>query len=166
MRACVRACIFSIVTLEPLSTLCVSFFIYFCFIADNISILMYIMWAILRLFSALGFGTGALHISIIIIAECLMSWERLLLMCEKWISQQQKHKAWGKRPQVWGVRQKWLARALTWWRWGEAPTAGSDAAGNRPCQLGHLAGRRTDQRCRHGSSSRSAVAPGVSRWAG
>ena len=38
-------------------------------IADNISILMYIMWVILRLFSALSRRVGALQISIIIMSE-------------------------------------------------------------------------------------------------
>ena len=56
--ACVRACarILRIVTLESLSTLCVSFFLSFCltyvFIADDISISMYIMFAILCLLSS------------------------------------------------------------------------------------------------------------------
>ena len=69
---CVCARIFCVVTLEPLSTLCVSFFYLFfftlhIFIADNISILMYIMCVILCLFSALSRRVGTLQISIIII---------------------------------------------------------------------------------------------------
>ena len=61
VRMCVRARIFGIVTFEPLSTLCVSFFFFsffffsvYIFIADNISISMYIMCVILHLFSALN----------------------------------------------------------------------------------------------------------------
>ena len=70
--ACMRVCIFCIVTLETLSTLCVSFFFFsymymlYIFIADNISILMYIMCVILCLFSALSRRVGALQISIIL----------------------------------------------------------------------------------------------------
>ena len=60
--------------LEPLVTLCVSFFFfsyiyyisYIC-IAHNISISMYIMCVILCLFSALSCGVGTLQISIIVI---------------------------------------------------------------------------------------------------
>ena len=53
-------CIFCIVTLEPLSTLSVSFlFLIYIFIADNISISMYIMCVILCLFSALSGRVGA-----------------------------------------------------------------------------------------------------------
>ena len=51
-RACVCVCILCIVTLEPLSTLCVSFKkklnIFFFFIAENISISMYTMRVIGR----------------------------------------------------------------------------------------------------------------------
>ena len=67
---CVCACIFCIVTLEPSSTLCVSFsffFLVYIFITDNISISMYIMCIMLRLFSALSHRVGSLQISIIII---------------------------------------------------------------------------------------------------
>ena len=56
--------------LEPLSTLCVSFLFfsyYIFFIADNISISMYITCFILCLFSALSCGVSALQISMIII---------------------------------------------------------------------------------------------------
>ena len=61
-------------TLELLSTLCVSFFVFYVliyfiyvFIIDNISISMFIMCVILCLFSALSRWVGALQISIIII---------------------------------------------------------------------------------------------------
>ena len=68
---CVSVCIFCIVTLEPLSTLCVSSFIYiyilFYFIADNISISMYSMCVILWLLAP-SCRAGALHISFIIMA--------------------------------------------------------------------------------------------------
>ena len=56
---CVCVCIFCIVTFEPLSTLCVrsffslSLFLIYIFIADDISISMYIMCVIQCLFSAL-----------------------------------------------------------------------------------------------------------------
>ena len=53
--------------LEPLSSLCVSFSIDICFIAENISISMNIMCVILCLFSALSRRVGALQISIITI---------------------------------------------------------------------------------------------------
>ena len=76
---CVCAHIFRIVTLEPLSTLCVSFSIYSCcfnffflnifFIADNISTSMYIMCVTQRLFSALSRRAGALQMAIIIIRD-------------------------------------------------------------------------------------------------
>ena len=58
-----------IFTLEPLSTLGVSFFLFlvYIFIADNISISMYIMCVILCLFSALSRRVGALQIFVIII---------------------------------------------------------------------------------------------------
>ena len=54
---------------KDFSTLCVSFFFFlaYIFIADNISISMYIMCVILCLFSALHRRVGALKISIIII---------------------------------------------------------------------------------------------------
>ena len=59
---------FCIVMLEPWST-CVWFFFFLIYIliADNISILLYIMCVILRLFSALSHRVGALQISVIII---------------------------------------------------------------------------------------------------
>ena len=65
---CLCVCIFCIVTLEPLST-CVRFFSFLICIltADDISILLYIMCVMLRLFSALSRRVGALQISIIII---------------------------------------------------------------------------------------------------
>ena len=56
--------------LEPLSTLCVSFLFfsyYIFFIADNISISVYITCFILCLFSALSCRVSALQISMIII---------------------------------------------------------------------------------------------------
>ena len=67
-----HVCGFFAVMLEPLSTLCVSFFsflyIYF-FIADNISISIYIMCVLLCLFSNLSRRVDALQISIIIIIK-------------------------------------------------------------------------------------------------
>ena len=65
-------CIFCIVTLEPLSTLCVSFFGFFLiyiFIVESIYISVYIMCVIpcSCLFSALSHRVGALQISMIII---------------------------------------------------------------------------------------------------
>ena len=58
------ACIFCIVTFEHLSTLCI-----YIFIADNISISMYILCVILCLFSALSRRVCALQIFIIIIIK-------------------------------------------------------------------------------------------------
>ena len=66
---CVCARIFCI-TLEPLSTLCVSFFLFshvHFLLLITFSISMYIMCVILCLFSALSRRAGALQISIIII---------------------------------------------------------------------------------------------------
>ena len=73
MRVCVCMCVrVCIVTLEPLSTLCVSFSIYIYFfksyfIADNISISMYVMCVMLCLFSTLIRRVGTLQISIIVV---------------------------------------------------------------------------------------------------
>ena len=55
---------------KDFSTLCVSFFFFltYIFIADNISIWMYIMCVMLCLFSALRRRVSALQISIIIIS--------------------------------------------------------------------------------------------------
>ena len=68
---CVRACvmrILRILTLESLSTLCVSFFLSFCltyvFIADDISISMYIMSVIPCLLSALSRRVGAFDVTV------------------------------------------------------------------------------------------------------
>ena len=69
MCVCVCVCIFCIVMLEPLSTLCVSFFLLYIYTVDNISISMYIMCVILCLFSTLSCRVGALQISIIIIKK-------------------------------------------------------------------------------------------------
>ena len=79
VRACVRACVCVYVCVCVsfpkicLSTLCVSFFLFlfffspfFLFIADSISISMYIMCVKLCLFSALSHWVGTLQISIII----------------------------------------------------------------------------------------------------
>ena len=73
LQWCVCVCIFYIVTLEPLSTRCVSFFFFLrrIFIADKISISMYIMCVILCLFSVLSRRVGALQISIIDVNVCL-----------------------------------------------------------------------------------------------
>ena len=73
---CVCACLFCIVVLEPLSTLGVSFFF---FIADNISIAMYIMCIILCLFSVLSCRVGSLQISIIIIKHAHFCWKNIFL---------------------------------------------------------------------------------------
>ena len=67
---CVCVCVHLLqITFEFLSILCVSFSIYIIkkqFIADNISVLMYIVCVILCLFSALILRVSALQISIII----------------------------------------------------------------------------------------------------
>ena len=84
MCVCVCVCIFCIVTLEPLSTLCVSFslfFIYFFKLFDNISISMYIICVIPCLFRALSQRVGVLQTSLII---CYQSFyfERFYLLEE------------------------------------------------------------------------------------
>ena len=65
MCVCVCVCIFCIVRLEPLSRLSFSIF----FIADNISVSVYIMGVILCLFGALSCRVGTLQNSIIIITR-------------------------------------------------------------------------------------------------
>ena len=64
---CVCMCIFCIVTLELLSTLCVSFFKFHLLLLITFSISMYVMCVTLCLFSVLSRRVGALQISIIII---------------------------------------------------------------------------------------------------